>query len=111
MCWLGWECVWVVFTALVLAYGASDVEGPTALVSHPLAESLSRWTLWDGWYFIGIAQGGYTHANLAAFYPLYPLLVHAALWLTHPTSQPATARSCSSVSLPITSKVPQASQG
>lgn len=84
--WLGWIAAWIAFSVFAIAYSASDVEGPAALIPHPLADTLSRWTLWDGYYFIGIAQGGYTHGNLAAFYPLYPLLIHAGLWLARPLS-------------------------
>jgi Gpi18-like mannosyltransferase len=41
---------------------------------------LSAWNNWDAQRFIHIAQSGYTDASYSAFFPLFPLLIHAIAW-------------------------------
>ena len=46
----------------------------------PLLDRMIRWTLspfmkWDSHYFTSVAERGYTHEKIFAFYPLYPLMM------------------------------------
>jgi hypothetical protein len=45
--------------------------------SSPLHYLVNPWTNWDGAWFVGVAQHGYSRAGSAAFLPLYPLLIRA----------------------------------
>ncbi len=41
------------------------------------------WDLWDSGIFTTIAKYGYTNYNRTAFFPLYPLLERALMYVTH----------------------------
>jgi hypothetical protein len=58
--------------------------GLTGAVSTPLtpADLLASWQKWDADWYVSIARHGYNQAQATAFFPLYPLLVHAAALLT-----------------------------
>jgi Gpi18-like mannosyltransferase len=49
----------------------------------PFHTILYRWYYWDAKRFADIATHGYTSLDYAAFFPLYPALVHAFTVLTH----------------------------
>lgn len=69
-------------TAWVTGWSAFDPQRITAglgPVGNLLAGASVRW---DALHYLWIAQSGYRHAGDTVFFPLYPLLVHAAAWLT-----------------------------
>lgn len=65
---------WVGALLLVAAHPQSSGHGPSL---DPMSPALvfSRWTLWDGHYYIGIANANYPTPIDAAFFPLFPLLI------------------------------------
>jgi len=42
--------------------------------------SATAWARFDSYFFLHIAQYGYTDQGLGAFFPLYPLLIHLLAW-------------------------------
>jgi hypothetical protein len=82
--WTSRLLVWVAAIVGVLAFGLSDRAtdfDPAALTTpfghtgDVLAAPLGRW---DSVWYLAIADGGYSDAARAAFFPLYPLLVRIA---------------------------------
>ena len=69
-------CLYLLFTF--------TLQRPTAPIPHSLAEwgiSLTTaWRHWDAYFFLHVAQFGYTDQGLAAFFPLYPALVRFVAW-------------------------------
>jgi hypothetical protein len=53
---------------------------PTVIPFHTI---LYHWYYWDAKRFTDIATRGYTSLDYAAFFPLYPALIHAFTVLTH----------------------------
>lgn len=49
-----------------------------SLASVGVGNILGSWNQWDAKWYLGIAQQGYHTINQAAFFPLYPLLIHLA---------------------------------
>ena len=49
----------------------------------PFHTILYHWYYWDAKRFTDIATSGYTRLDYAAFFPLYPALIHAFTVLTH----------------------------
>jgi Gpi18-like mannosyltransferase len=49
----------------------------------PFHDMLYRWYYWDAKRFATIATSGYTTPDFAAFFPLYPTIVHVIMVLTH----------------------------
>lgn len=43
---------------------------------NALSAYIDAWTNWDGGWYLGIAKAGYTTKAAAAFFPLFPLLIH-----------------------------------
>ena len=79
---LGWSRLWVwaVGVTAFAGYGARDPRVPhLGKVANALAAPVSRW---DSVHFQVIASHGYVRDDLAAFFPLYPLLARVAGWLT-----------------------------
>src|SRR5579859_3016727 len=72
--WLGTRLAYVVLTyvaVLINAHGANHLTrfGPSAL--------LSSWQQWDTNWYLNLAHFGYwSPVDSAAFFPLYPLLIH-----------------------------------
>lgn len=50
------------------------------------SRAIAPWFQWDGYHYARIAFGGYTDTGVAAFFPLYPLIVRYAGQLTGQTS-------------------------
>lgn len=83
--WLG--------TALTLLWAASpvvardrDLSRPPFLAYDGLTDLLfNAFSLWDSGWFLEIARNGYAGEQSAAFFPVYPLLVHALAWVTRST--------------------------
>lgn len=72
--------VWAVGVTAFLTYGTRDSRVPhIGAVGDALAAPISRW---DSVHFQTIAAHGYVREDLAAFFPLYPLLARVAGWLT-----------------------------
>jgi Dolichyl-phosphate-mannose-protein mannosyltransferase len=70
-----------IVAAVAAAFLIGDALGLAAYRAGPLALDgpFEMWGEWDAAYFLGIASDGYApDASRAAFYPLYPMLVHAA---------------------------------
>lgn len=44
-----------------------------------------KWANWDGGHFRGIAENGYLHPFQVVFFPLYPLLIRALMFLNIPS--------------------------
>jgi putative Ca2+/H+ antiporter (TMEM165/GDT1 family) len=80
--WLG--------TALTLLWDRSPVAAPDRDLTLPRFQAygghsdllFNTFTLWDSGWFLDIAESGYRGEQSAAFFPLYPLLVHALAWVT-----------------------------
>lgn len=73
------------FIFLLLSYFGGVlffVKNYTATVI-PFHDILYRWDWWDAKRFATIATQGYPTPDYAAFFPLYPTLVHAFTVLTH----------------------------
>lgn len=68
-----WGGQHVLFLAIALLIGR--LLFPTS-AGVPLAALYGRWISWDGSHYANIAQHGYASLQLAAFYPLFPLLEH-----------------------------------
>ena len=66
-------------TCLYLLY-TFTLKTPAAPVPHSLAawgiSFTTTWRHWDTYFFLHVAQFGYTDQGLAAFFPLYPALVY-----------------------------------
>ena len=72
--------VWAVGVTAFATYGTRDSRVPhLGEVANALAAPVSRW---DSVHFQTIAAQGYVREDLAAFFPLYPLLAKVAGWLT-----------------------------
>lgn len=52
-----------------------NVTLPLPAIDHVIRKVLSPFLKWDSQYFMGIAEYGYTHEKIYAFYPLYPLMI------------------------------------
>ena len=70
-------------TCLYLVY-TFTLQRPSTPVPHSLAEwgisFTTAWRHWDAYFFLHVAQFGYTDQGLGAFFPLYPALVHLVAW-------------------------------
>jgi len=81
--------VWV-GTALTLLWDRSPVAAPDRDLSLPRFQAygghtdllFNTFTLWDSGWYLEIAENGYRGEQAAAFFPLYPLLLHALAWVT-----------------------------
>lgn len=68
-----WLISRVIFAAFTLYAGRLQPTGSTTAA----VPFLLRWDRWDATWYIGIAHTGYFNAPSQAFFPLYPLLIHA----------------------------------
>ena len=77
-------------TALTLLWAPTQFTAPDRdLTQAPFLAYEARsdllfniFSLWDSGWFLNIAENGYRGEQSAAFFPLYPLLVHALAWVT-----------------------------
>lgn len=86
--WRSRLLIWVIASVAFLVRGAavrySSVNDPDHIsstlgsVGNVLAAAAVRW---DAVHYVQISQHGYTVLGDAAFFPLYPLVVHAGSWL------------------------------
>src|ERR687884_2306265 len=76
------------FLATRLAFVVIGLAAPLLFSDHatrtPPVPTGSGWLRWDAQWFVGIAEHGYrwsadpaTRFSATAFFPLYPLLIHA----------------------------------
>lgn len=71
---LAWAAHLALLAVLLLGWSAIVVRD----LGHWSWQALyAPWTAWDGVWYTGIARGGYSRLDLAAFFPLYPLLIRA----------------------------------
>src|SRR5215218_1869681 len=90
---VGIRVAYLVGTALTLLWAASPVVAPDRDLSRPpflaydaISDLLfNTFSLWDSGWFLEIARHGYASEPSAAFFPVYPLLVHTLAWLTRST--------------------------
>lgn len=68
---LGWRLIllFVTFYGLNLLPSTNDLD------------YFIRWANWDGGHFRGIAENGYLHPFQVAFFPLYPILIKAIMFI------------------------------
>lgn len=66
-------------SSAVRAFDPAAISTSFGAVGNILAAPAIRW---DGIWYLQIARSGYRNPLAAAFYPLYPLAVHVASWLT-----------------------------
>src|SRR5215208_6282919 len=80
-------------TTLTLLWARHGVAAPDRDLSLPRFEAydghtdllFNTFTLWDSGWYLNIAENGYRGEQAAAFFPLYPLLVHVLAWVTRST--------------------------
>ena len=70
----------------VIFNGFGNIRIPPGFVSGQwdLGTLIGSWQRWDAGWFAQIAQQGYTAPDEAAFFPLYPLLIHLGIAVTGP---------------------------
>jgi hypothetical protein len=79
---------WLAHLMLVLAITAATVAlTPGRESQRPRFGGIAHYVIsplavWDGGWYIRIAQQGYSRRHAAAFWPLYPLLLRLGHWLT-----------------------------
>src|SRR5262249_22141131 len=78
--WLATRLALAAFTYFAVLFHM----GLTGAVSTPLSPTtlFASWQQWDADWYLSIARHGYNQAQATAFFPLYPMLVHAAAFLT-----------------------------
>jgi len=78
--WLATRLALAAFTYFAVLFH----KGLTGAVSTPLSPAalFASWLQWDADWYLSIARHGYNQAQATAFFPLYPMLVHAAAFLT-----------------------------
>jgi hypothetical protein len=87
---VGIRAAYLVGTALTLLWARSPVVAPDRDLTRPPFQAydaltdllFNTFSLWDSGWFLEIARHGYTSEQAAAFFPIYPLLVHALAWVT-----------------------------
>jgi hypothetical protein len=87
---VGIRAAYLLGTALTLLWARAPVVAPDRDLSQPpfraydaLTDLLfNTFSLWDSGWFLEIARHGYAGEQSAAFFPVYPLLVHALAWVT-----------------------------
>jgi hypothetical protein len=78
------------FGVLFSPVNSNQASGHPSLTQHAF---LYHWWIWDsGWYII-VAQGGYQRPSEAAYFPLYPALIHLFTGL-FPTLDPLVIALC-----------------
>ncbi len=71
-----WLVTRIAFIVLTYYIGAMIIGG------SPSADALFHsWQQYDGNWYVQIAQRGYDSIQPTAFFPLYPMLIHAATWI------------------------------
>jgi Mannosyltransferase (PIG-V) len=71
-----WLVTRIAFIVLTYYIGAMIIGG------SPSADTLLHsWRAWDGNWYIQIAERGYDGIQPTAFFPLYPMLIHALTWI------------------------------
>jgi Gpi18-like mannosyltransferase len=66
-------------TVLMIPYSSENLHAP--ILKNSLSVLWRTWDRYDGFYYLVIAQNGYgTDHGLAAFFPLFPMLVHGITW-------------------------------
>ncbi|MGZ3672694.1 MAG: mannosyltransferase family protein [Ktedonobacterales bacterium] len=65
------------YFALLFSSGSRNLTGQSISPD----QLLNSWVQWDGHWYIRIATQGYYEIQPAAFYPLYPLLIHIVTWV------------------------------
>lgn len=73
--WLATRIAYVIFTYYAVLFSS----GSRTLTLQPAPPHvlLAAWLRWDAHWYLRIAQHGYSGPEATAFFPLYPLLIHA----------------------------------
>lgn len=76
---------WILILSLVTFFGLSTIPHYDKPYHLKFADSSTEywigWANWDGGHFRGIAENGYLHPFQVVFFPLYPLLIKALMFL------------------------------
>lgn len=78
--WAATRVVYAIFTYVALVLNQHAIAASPAQV--PASSLLQSWQHWDTNWYLSIAVLGYNGPQTSAFFPLYPLLVHAVTWIT-----------------------------
>lgn len=72
--WAATRCAYIAYTYFAILFSS----GSRRLTGQSISpdELLNSWVHWDGHWYVRIAAQGYATAQSAAFFPLYPLLIH-----------------------------------
>jgi hypothetical protein len=87
---VGIRAAFWVGTALTLLWQRPRFAAPDRDLTQPIFQAydghtdllFNAFTQWDAGWFLSIAEHGYRGEQSAAFFPVYPLLVHALAWVT-----------------------------
>lgn len=83
-----WLATRLGYAALTLFYPlvTGDVGSANAISTTPISLTalIRRWVLWDGGWYIRIAQHGYTTPTMTVFFPLYPAFIRSFAMLIGP---------------------------
>lgn len=80
--WAATRVAYIGFTYVAVVLNQSAIVASPAPV--PASLLLQSWQHWDTNWYLSIAAVGYNVPQTTAFFPLYPLLIHAVSWLTGP---------------------------
>ena len=72
--WLATRLAYLGFTYFAILFSSGSRKLSGASISPD--QLLNSWAHWDGLWYIRIATQGYYDVQSAAFFPLYPLLIH-----------------------------------
>lgn len=74
--WAVTRIAFALFTYFAATFNAQPTSGKFAVTAFPPSRLLDMWNRWDTQWYIRIAETGYDAIQTAAFFPLYPLLIH-----------------------------------
>jgi hypothetical protein len=78
---LGWTALLFLLTYFGVSHIPSYGENRFLEFANSGTNYWIRWANWDGGHFRGIAENGYANSFQVVFFPLYPLLIKALMFL------------------------------
>lgn len=82
--WAAFNVILALLTYFATLFQASWANQNAVMTPHLL---LLSWKRWDANYYLDIARLGYFKPEAAAFFPLYPLLIHVVTTILGPTHE------------------------
>ncbi|MFI5273571.1 MAG: hypothetical protein ACHQ4H_11115 [Ktedonobacterales bacterium] len=83
--WLVTRVALAIFTYYAVTYSNGYAHGPVAhdqpLLGASLRQMLHAWQQWDVHWYLTVVQQGYATPTSAAFFPLFPGLARAVVWV------------------------------